>query len=78
MINFTNEQKEVLVPKIKAYLLNELDTEVGAFEAEFLLDFFNKEIGQAIYNKAIQDVSDEYRLRLETVHEDIIFDLEKN
>jgi len=76
MIKLTKEQKEEIVPKIKDYLLNELDTEVGTFEAEFLLDFFNKEIGKTIYNKALQDVSDEYRVRLETVHEDIIFDLE--
>ena len=78
MIEFTKEQKELLVPKIKEYLLNELDTEIGAFEAEFLLEFFNKEIGNAIYNKAIYDVSDEYRMRLESMHEDILFDLEKN
>jgi len=77
MIKFTTQQKEELVPKIKEYLLNELDTEIGSFEAEFLLEFFNKEIGGAIYNKALQDSSDEYRIRLETIHEDIIYDLEK-
>jgi len=78
MIKFSKEQKEALVPKIKEYLFNELDTEVGAFEAEFLLEFFNKEIGGSIYNKALQDASDEYRIRLETIHEDIIYDLEKS
>jgi len=78
MIEFSKERKEELVVKIKKYLLDELDTEVGAFEAEFLLEFFNKEISDVIYNKALQDTSDEYRVRLESIHEDIVFDLEKN
>lgn len=77
MIDFTKEQKEDLTPKIKDYLLNEFDLEVGTFEAEFLLEFFLKELSAPIYNKAIQDTSDEYRVRLETIHEDIVFDLEK-
>lgn len=77
MIEFTKEQKENITPKIKDYLLNELDVEVGAFEAEFLLDFFLKELAAPIYNKGVQDTIDEYRIRLETIHEDIVFDLEK-
>ena len=77
MIEFTNEQKENLTPKIKDYLLNEFDLEIGAFEAEFLLEFFLKELETPIYNKALQEISDEYRANLETIHEDIIFNLEK-
>ena len=43
-IAFTQEQKDILVVKIKAYLAKELDLEVGQFDAEFLLEFFSKEI----------------------------------
>ncbi len=44
-IQFTREEKQAIVPKIKLYLKEELDKEVGNFDAEFLLDFFTQEIG---------------------------------
>ena len=78
MIKFSKEQKEVLVPKIKKYMEKELDFEIGSFDAEFLLDFFNKEIGVHIYNKALNDASDEFRMRLDTLADDVVFNLEKS
>lgn len=77
MIALSKEQKELLIPKIKEYVENELNLEIGNFDAEFLLDFFNKEIGVHIYNKALNDASDEFRMRLDTLADDIVFNLEK-
>ncbi len=42
-IEFTADEKVVLLQKIKSYLDQELDYEIGQFDAEFLLDFFSKE-----------------------------------
>lgn len=78
MIELTKEQKEDLVPKIKDYIFKEFDLEIGAFEAEFLLDFFNKELGNKIYNQALNEIIDEYKLRFENISEDILYSLEKN
>jgi uncharacterized protein (DUF2164 family) len=54
-IAFTSEEKKILVHKIQNYFQNELSEEIGQFDAEFLLDFFNKEIGGYHYNKGLKD-----------------------
>jgi len=74
-IEFTNEEKELLVLKLKHYFTNELDQDIGQFEAEFLLDFFGKEIGTYYYNKGLQDAQDIFKSRVESVT-DAIYELE--
>ena len=54
-IEFTEEEKQILVSKIQSYFHSELSEEIGQFDAEFLLDLFNKEIGAYHYNKGLQD-----------------------
>ncbi len=46
---------EQIVPKVKAYFDSELNQDIGAFDAEFLIDFFAKEIGSHFYNEGISD-----------------------
>ena len=47
-IEFTKEEKDILVQKIKGYFVDELDQEIAQFDAEFLLDFFTREVGHII------------------------------
>ncbi|MCL1036031.1 DUF2164 domain-containing protein [Shewanella submarina] len=47
--------KQELVSKLQDYLADELDTEAGEFEAEFLLDFIAREAGHHWYNKGLDD-----------------------
>jgi uncharacterized protein (DUF2164 family) len=54
-IEFTEKEKKILVAKIQSYFHSELSEEIGQFDAEFLLDFFNKEIGAYHYNRGLQD-----------------------
>ncbi len=54
-IVFSAEEKLILVHRIQGYFANELSEEIGQFDAEFLLDFFNREIGAYHYNKGLQD-----------------------
>ncbi len=77
MIKLSKEEKDILIPKIKEYMQNELSIEIGSFDAEFLLDFFNKEIGNHIYNKALNECSDELRVRLDAIVDDVVYTLEK-
>ncbi|MEQ3692453.1 MAG: DUF2164 domain-containing protein [Thalassolituus sp.] len=53
--SLSREDTDRLVAKIKTYFNNELDQEIGGFEAEFLLEFFAKEIGPSFYNQGLSD-----------------------
>ncbi len=54
-IKFSRPELELIVSKVKHYFSDELDQEIGAFEAEFLIDFFAKEIGPYFYNRGLSD-----------------------
>ncbi len=54
-ITFSNDEKAVIVDRIKRYFDEELGQEIGGFDAEFLLDFFAREIGPRFYNQALAD-----------------------
>ena len=55
MIEFSNEEKEIIVTKIRAYFNAELNQEIGQFDAEFLMDFFTEKIGVLFYNRGLYD-----------------------
>lgn len=58
MIELDARQKNIIVDKIKTYFDQELQQDIGQFDAEFLLDFFAKEVGVFFYNKGIEDAKD--------------------
>ncbi len=66
-ITFTADQKARMVSKIKAYFEEELDQDIGGFEAEFLIDFFAKEIGPYFYNRGLFDAQQVLNEKIEEV-----------
>lgn len=54
-IKFSKDETDRIVYKIKAYFSDELDQEIGGFDAEFLIEFFGKEIGPFFYNRGLSD-----------------------
>lgn len=54
-ITFSRDQTAHMVDKLQKYLQRELDVEIGDFDAEFLLDFFAKELGVHFYNQGMAD-----------------------
>lgn len=54
-VKFDKEQKEIILSKLKKYCEDELDLELGQFEADFFLDFISDNIGNHYYNKALTD-----------------------
>ncbi|AJQ93032.1 DUF2164 domain-containing protein [Gynuella sunshinyii] len=76
MIEFSNEEKAIIVNKIKLYFRDELEQDIGQFEAEFLLDFFAEEIGTFFYNRGLYDAQAILEQRLESIT-DAIYELEK-
>lgn len=64
-IEFSKDQKERVVSKVKAYFSKELHQDIGAFEAEFLIDFFAKEIGSYFYNRGLFDAQQVFNEKME-------------
>jgi len=54
-VKFSKEEKERIVQKVKMYFNDELDQDIGGFDAEFLIDFFASEIGASFYNQGLND-----------------------
>lgn len=75
-IKFSNEEKKILVQKIKKYFDQELSQEIGQFDAEFLLSFFTTEIGVYFYNRGLHDAQVIVNSKIETIL-DTIYELEK-
>ncbi|NOX84168.1 MAG: DUF2164 domain-containing protein [Alphaproteobacteria bacterium] len=76
VIEFSNEERAILVQKITTYVATELGQEIGDFDAGFLLDFVTKEIGPYYYNRGLYDAQALLSKRIDEIGEAII-DLEK-
>ncbi len=75
-IEFTREEKEAIARKIQLYFREELEQDIGQFDAEFLLDFFAEEIGGFFYNRGLYDAQAVLEGRLEDFR-DAIYEIEK-
>ena len=75
-LKLTSEEKAVLVPKLIAYLGDELDVEAGQFDAEFLLDFLTKEAGAVLYNRGLEDAHAALAKQIDSFA-DVVYALEK-
>ncbi|MDN3638183.1 DUF2164 domain-containing protein [Simiduia curdlanivorans] len=64
-IKFSRDETDRIVGKIKAHFNDELDQEIGGFEAEFLIEFFAKEIGPYFYNRGLADAQTLFSEKLE-------------
>ncbi len=72
MINtFSRDMKDELIQIIQTYFSDELDQDLGNFEAEFLLDFFSEHMGPHYYNQAIRDVQKHLSGYVDTLNERI-------
>ncbi|MCP8687370.1 DUF2164 domain-containing protein [Marinobacterium sedimentorum] len=55
LIEFSKEEKASVVLQIQRYFRDELDQDIGQFDAEFLLDFFSDKVGAYYYNRGLFD-----------------------
>lgn len=70
-ITFSRDEKQLLVDKIRRYFEQELNQELGQFDAEFLLDFLSRELGPHYYNRGLLDAQAILQSRLDTILEGI-------
>ncbi len=54
-IVFSKEEQRDLIPRIRAFVRDELDQEIGDLQASMLMDFFAEKLGHAVYNRALYD-----------------------
>jgi len=72
---FSDEEKKRMTGKLKDYLEQEFDTSIGAFDAEFFLDFIAEQFGGTFYNKGLSDAQAAMMSKIETIN-DAIYELE--
>lgn len=54
-ITLTDEAKKQAVASIRRYFKEDLEQEIGDLKAGLLLDYFLRELGPTVYNRAITD-----------------------
>lgn len=75
-INFSKSEKEAMVQKVKLYFREELNQEIGGFDAEFLIDFFAEEMGGFFYNRGLYDAETLINEKVSEIS-DLLLQLEK-
>jgi uncharacterized protein (DUF2164 family) len=75
-IEFSKDEKAVIVGKIQRYFSEELDQDIGQFDAEFLLDFFSEDIGSYYNNPGLHDAPAVVGSSLENIN-DALYEIEK-
>ena len=75
-IEFSALQKDQIIQKLQKYMMQELDVELGQFDADFLLDFISKEMGNLYYNQGLYDAQTVLTDKMETLT-DAIYQLEQ-
>ncbi|MBI5942076.1 MAG: DUF2164 domain-containing protein [Caulobacterales bacterium] len=61
--------RELLARRLRAYLKDELDVEIGGLDAEFLLDFMAERIGPRFYNQGLRDAATALAKRMDVLAE---------
>ena len=75
-MKFSNEEKQRMVRKITDYFEQELDVEIGGFQAEFLMDFIGEEFGAYFYNRGLYDAEALLNSKIAEIS-DTLLELEK-
>ena len=75
-LEFTRDEKSIIARKIQLYFQEELEQEIGQFDAEFLLDFFAEEVGSFFYNRGLYDAQAVLEDRLQNITE-ALYEIEK-
>lgn len=75
-IQLDKQQRSEALEKLIKYFNDEMHQDIGQFEAEFLLDFIGKEVGNYFYNQGLQDAGKVFENKLEDIQHHL-YELEK-
>ncbi|WP_375749827.1 DUF2164 domain-containing protein [Vibrio sp. HN007] len=54
-IKLDSKQKEAMISLLQEYFEQELGTDLGQFDADFLIDFISDKMGSIYYNQGVKD-----------------------
>jgi len=69
VIELEKKTREALIRKLQQYFERELNQELGAFDAEFLLDFVTAKLGPRYYNQGLRDAATALSKRMDVLTE---------
>lgn len=72
----TREELQDAASRLRAYLRDEMDVEVGQLPAEMLVEFIERDIGRLFYNRGLRDAETVVRQKVEDVA-DALYGLER-
>lgn len=75
-INLDAKLKEELVTTLKQYLTDEFDIQLGNFDAQFLLEFFEHQFACHYYNQGLADALQAFEGKVGEVA-DLVYELEQ-
>jgi uncharacterized protein (DUF2164 family) len=75
-IDFSREEKTLIVERLQRYFRDELNQEIGEFDAEFLLGFISEELGPFFYNQGLYDAQAIFQKSVDSIV-DSIYQVEK-
>ena len=75
-IGFSKEEKTLIVERLQGYFRDELDQELGDFDAGFLLGFISEELGPFFYNQGLYDAQAVFQKSMDSIV-DSIYQVEK-
>ena len=76
-IELDQTAKDEITKRLKDYLCEELNVEIGSFDAQYLLDFFSEQVGYQYYNQGLADALKAFEGKLEEFNE-LIYLLEED
>ncbi|USD39052.1 MULTISPECIES: DUF2164 domain-containing protein [Ferrimonas] len=75
-LSLSSEERAPVLAQLQDYLTDELDLELGQFEAEFLLDLMIKALGARFYNQGLEDARVAILARMELATE-VVYEMEQ-
>ncbi|MGS4885593.1 DUF2164 domain-containing protein [Roseibium sp. MB-4] len=57
--------------QIRQYLSDELDTDIGNMEADFLIDFLTKSLGASFYNLGLKDAQALLARKMDDINDEL-------
>ncbi|WP_394250426.1 DUF2164 domain-containing protein [Vibrio profundi] len=75
-IELDKKQQQLMTQELQRYLQDELDVEIGQFDADFLVEFISKKFGAVYYNQGLKDAQSVMERKMMDIADEI-YEIEK-
>ncbi|OJJ11162.1 hypothetical protein BKI51_14915 [Alphaproteobacteria bacterium AO1-B] len=70
-LKLDKDTRACLNQQIRQYLSDELDTDLGNMEADFLIDFLTKSLGASFYNLGLKDAQALIARKMDDINDEL-------